>query len=500
MIEETSHNQDTVLKGMVISMKKIVKKLALALSLLLLVSPFMISCADTGNNNGDDNSERSGVFASLPNYNFKGETFTFLSNTSTYSNARNCFDEDEVMVGTIDQAIYERNIKVASAFNVKFEEYYENSVDDVKNYVDELVMAQDTGFDVVCIPARYMLNLAAKNYLYSYDELDNIDLNGDAWIKWVNDIIEINNDMYFAFSDAMLSIYDFTHMLLFNQNVLKRYNLTSPYEYIDNDTWTVDNMYMMMRKVSNDLNGDGKYTEEDMYGYTCAAYQVLPNFWVSAGENTVEKKARGYFVFNLDGDQRFLEIYTRTFEMFRETNVWYNGSDNTNRYYDTDLTFQTNHALFADHTFYSISQLRDMESDFGVVPYPKWDSSQDEYYARIEAGSKTWGVMYMQDPKITGTIIEAMALQSHAELIHTYYDITLQLKLTRDDKSIEMLDLIRNSMAYDPGDTIFCTIVRDGMFKDAFLNNKRELSSLLGTYKDKVSSDINEINKYFMGT
>ena len=138
-----------------------------------------------------------------------------------------------------------------------------------------------------------------------------------------------------------------------------------------------------------------------------------------------------------------------------------------------------------------------MESDFGVVPYPKWDDNQEQYYSRVEAGTKTWGVLYIQDPTLTGTIIEALSRDSHEHLIHTYYDITLQLKLTRDDKSIEMLDLIRSTMTYDPGDTLFCDEVRNGIFKDAFKNNKTDLASLLASNTGSVQARINEKNEYF---
>ena len=138
-----------------------------------------------------------------------------------------------------------------------------------------------------------------------------------------------------------------------------------------------------------------------------------------------------------------------------------------------------------------------MESDFGIVPYPMWDESQGEYYSRVEAGTKTWGVLYIQDPVLTGTVIEAMARDSHEHLIHTYYDITLQLKLTRDDKSIEMLDLIRSTMTYDPGDTLFCDEVRNGIFKGKFKEGDSNLASLLASKSGSVQSAISEKNDYF---
>ena len=477
------------------------KKISLLLVFTFLFTALFAACAEPqGGNVNEENGDRSDIYDGMPDYDFEGASVDFLANESLYSNARNWFDVDEVENGTIDQAIFERNARVGDVFNVKFTESYEKDVTSATNLVDQLVAAGDDSYDIICIPARFMLDLAAKNYLLSYNsELYNIDVHGESWLQWVNDIIKINGEMFFAFSDAMLSLYDFTHMLLFNTKVLERYQLTSPYEYVENGNWTFDNMHYMVRQVSDDLNGDGNYGEDDMYGYVCPAYSVLPNYWISAGATSVKKiPGQGYFIFDLDGDVHFDTVYRRIFELFKKTDyTWRETSSNANRYYDTDLTFQTNHALFADHTFYSISQLRDMESDFGIVPYPKWDESQAQYYSRVEAGTKTWGVLYIQDPELTGTVIEALSRDSHEYLIHTYYDVTLQLKLTRDDKSIEMLDLIRSTMTYDPGDTLFCDEVRNGIFKDKFKNGDSNLASLLASQSGSVQSQISEKNNYF---
>ena len=478
------------------------KKIAFMLAFMFLFTAVFAACAEQKTDKGGkETNVDEGIFDGISHYDFEGTSVDFLTNEATYSNGRNWFDESEVSNGTIDQAIYERNERVSAAFNVKITESYESTREATQQLVDNLVAAQDDSFDIICLPARYMLDLAASNYLWTYDELYNIELYGDAWISWVNDIIKMNGVNFFAFSDAMLSLYDFTHMMLFNVEVVERYQLTSPYAYVDDGTWTYDNMYAMMYKVSSDLDGDGRYTEEDMYGYVCPAYSILPNYWVSAGAVSVKKAPGkgGYFYFDLIGDTHFDSVYRRIFEMFRTTNVWRSPSKDANRYYDEDFTFQTNHALFADHTFYSVSQLRDMESDFGIVPYPKWDETQEQYYSRVEAGTKTWGVLYMQDPELTGTIIEALSRDAHEYLIHTYYETTLQLKLTRDDKSIEMLDLIRSTMTYDPGDTLFCDEVRNGIFSGVFKNDNRNLASLLEKQGTAVQSKINEKNKYFQG-
>jgi hypothetical protein len=49
----------------------------------------------------------------------------------------------------------------------------------------------------------------------------------------------------------------------------------------------------------------------------------------------------------------------------------------------------------------------------------------------------------------TGMIIEAMSAYSAETVVSTYYDIMLKTKLSRDEESKAMLDLIFKNIAYD---------------------------------------------------
>ena len=111
-----------------------------------------------------------------------------------------------------------------------------------------------------------------------------------------------------------------------------------------------------------------------------------------------------------------------------------------------------------DHQIVGLTQLiqlvpkmREMDSDFGILPYFKYDEAQQNYYTTI--GS--WHSVFLgvptgpQDLERTGIITEVLASESY-DLTEAYYDKTLKGKTTRDEESSASLDVIINSISVRP--------------------------------------------------
>jgi len=74
-------------------------------------------------------------------------------------------------------------------------------------------------------------------------------------------------------------------------------------------------------------------------------------------------------------------------------------------------------------------------------------------------------------------MLEALQSESAKTVRPAYYDIALKTKYTRDDDSVEMLDLIFNTRVVDIGDTTLCGEIRDGFMAQMFSSNNRDLAS-----------------------
>ena len=89
----------------------------------------------------------------------------------------------------------------------------------------------------------------------------------------------------------------------------------------------------------------------------------------------------------------------------------------------------------------SAETLRECEVDVGILPYPKYDEAQENYI------SQDWGGLMsvpnsISDPDMVGATMELLAWESSNEVLPSYYDITLSGKLSRDEDSRNMLELL----------------------------------------------------------
>ena len=118
-----------------------------------------------------------------------------------------------------------------------------------------------------------------------------------------------------------------------------------------------------------------------------------------------------------------------------------------------DATFEADRALFNITWLNRASQFRDMDTDFGIVPMPKYDTTQDSYYSFVHMYCANCIVVPKtgQDFARTGVIVEALSAESMYTLKPAYYDKTLMGKGVRDAESAAMLDIIFATRIYDLG-------------------------------------------------
>jgi len=101
----------------------------------------------------------------------------------------------------------------------------------------------------------------------------------------------------------------------------------------------------------------------------------------------------------------------------------------------------------------TFKHMRDMKSPYGVVPNPKFDEAQDEYYHVVaEAWATTVAIpITCKDPDFAAFMLEALAAESVNEIRDVYHNILFENKGLRDEDSIEMVDLIISTRIYDIG-------------------------------------------------
>ena len=152
------------------------KQITLSVLLLLMLAQ-LVSCGSEGSPNdittpdGTESNvpEETRIWRdSLPEQNFEGKTFTI----AIYENAdaRNHVFSNEQTGDTINDAIYEATLNVSQRFNVKLEEFIDES--DTKEFFTTNVMAGDAPFHVSNTRAPNALSFYVEELIIPFEELE----------------------------------------------------------------------------------------------------------------------------------------------------------------------------------------------------------------------------------------------------------------------------------------------------------------------------------------
>ena len=108
--------------------------------------------------------------------------------------------------------------------------------------------------------------------------------------------------------------------------------------------------------------------------------------------------------------------------------------------------------MFLPELLGNAQDLRGMNTDFGIVPYPKWDEHQEKYLTTSVAYFSMFCVpTTVKNLEMTGAVMEALCAESYKKVIPAFYEVALKSKYSRDDESAEMIDIIRSGLTFDFG-------------------------------------------------
>ena len=418
------------------------------------------------------------------NFDFNGYTFRFLTRTVDFFNC--AIDYEEISGEVLEDAIYERNRRIEDRFNITFKNITNYDSSKARNSIK----AGSDDYDLIMTRNPDAFTIFAQEGLISgLNTLTYINLDKPYWDKYVTNELSIANKRYFACGAFNLSAYDFVHVLIFNKKLLFDYGMPNPYEKVKSGTWTYDAFEEMAKTATRNLSGGDKMGKDDAYGFLSAPKQVLPGFWISAGLKSIAKDENDIPYSTMESE-KFLEVFGRIYSMTWDNNSWFVNTDGSNIPPDLRNMFQNDQGLFMDCTFFYLKSLRSMDSDFGILPYPKYNEQQDKYYSRMEGCELFFAPITSSQESLdrSSVILEALSSESAKTVVPVYYDLALKTKFTRDEESAEIIDILFENRVFDLGDTAWCDKVRDPIFAEMFKKNNRDLVSKLDSLNKTLNT------------
>ena len=411
--------------------------------------------ADEGNTATPEEDENAKPPYDLPEENFNGYNFTIISRSENANSHWWNLDisAEEENGDAINDAVYRRNNFVEEQYNINIVNV---SADNVQSDASRTVRAGDAAYDVVVIGLNGgQETLATQGMLFDLRNVPHVDLTKPWWDQKAVDQLSINGRLFSTSSDLTIRDKDATIILMFSKKLLQENQLEDVYQLVLSGKWTFDKMHEMMKATARDLNGDGVINDEDVIGLLTQQGHANALF-NAAGEYLAKTDANGMPQITMYSE-RAIEITERIREIQGDKNISLNADEYGHKYSDVWDGFQVpmfaaDRALFYHAGMNRVTLLRTMETDFGIIPPPKYNEIQESYHIWVDSWcTSAVSIPVTADPERTGLILEALTYESRYTLLPAYYDINLKTKFARDDESKEMIDLILDNRLYDLG-------------------------------------------------
>ncbi len=348
---------------------------------------------------------------------------------------------DEPQEDIVSNAIYERNKAVEERYGITIS-ISETSNADYEAEALNTILAGDDAYDIIYPHSRAAFIYAVQGACANLNEIESIHLDKPWWAKDIIESCTINGNLYVLDGDISAVGLSNTACLYFNKRIFDELGYDYPYEAVRNGEWTFDEFSYLVRKGSADLNGDGLITvENDRYGFSTGKWGAPMIMPYTGGQRIYSTDDAGNLYISLY-TSKTVDIYTDFFGMMSGEAATYDGSSSM---------FTEGRLMFISSGLGSAQSYRNMDDEFGIVPYPKYDST-DSYATISDGGSPLLIIpITVKDYERTGAITEALCAYGSKLVIPSFYEKALKTKYARDDDSEEMIDIIKNSRVFDLG-------------------------------------------------
>lgn len=436
-----------------------------------LAMNFLAACGDTGKQTADESTDSlvENVSESTENLksnrreaDFDNYVFRIITRDDTNTTWRviDVVDSEENIGDSINDAVYKRNMAVSEEYNITFERIA-TIHEQIVATVSKLVLAGDDTFDALQTILTYQSQLAAEGYLNSLDKFDDLKLDEPCWDSIGNNFLRIGGELYSAMGDINIIDNDATYSVLFNKHLIANYPVIPDiYQLVRDGKWTLDKLHEYAQLVSKDLDGNGVMEwDKDQFG-VIDQYEVSEALLLGSGMRAVKFDKDGYLEYNLN-NEKISDTFEKVYELFSDDTCqittdaakYSSVADKWNVI--SRGTFKSDRGLFFIGPTVNVRLMRDMTSDFGIIPIPKIEESQETYHSMLQSNNATsYSIpISVSDPDRSALILEALAEESVDTLTPAYYENTLKRKASRDSESADMLDLIFANRIIDQADT-----------------------------------------------
>lgn len=440
------------------------KKILCIMLATLILSGMFVSCSTVDEPEQETNDqtqagstvhEDTHESLDIPNIRYDGVELCFLTRDYAEWTTQEIFAESLTSESdNINNAVYERNDTILQNYGVTILEIKE---DEQFSRVTNEVSAPTGDFQGIISSTSGAVSYSTNDYLWDLNSyaVEYMDFTKSWWDQNMAEGMSIDGRLYFATGDLLTSDNDATFILMFNKQIATECKIPDLYELVENGKWTLDKFYEFEQVAMQDIDGNGKLEfDTDICGLAYTS-DVPYSMLFGGGVTICTKDADDCPIYQLDieraqdiSDKGKL-IFSKDYTVDLNAAV---GVSGLTMYEVGQKTFGEGHALFMGEVMQCVTRMRGLDVDFGILPYPKLNESQSNYYSMMHFTASCVSIpksVNEDDIVMVNAIIEAMAYYAVDTLTEQYYEINLKTKGAKDEQSGPMIDMILSNRVYD---------------------------------------------------
>ena len=445
------------------------KKLIALLLAIFMLLPFVFACNNNNGGNGDNGGGNVEEDEDAPttaytrekygDYSFNGEEFRILG-INRGAHYYFMLDGDTGFANEIwyeedssepqQHSVFTRNLLTEELLGIKISMIEGGGTYELDSMIKTLVKSGSDDFDMTLGSQCKSLPLATEGYFHNLHAMETLDLSESWWDQeYINTFTYKNKYLYTVCGDYNIFDDYATPVVFYNKQTLDNFNLDDPADLVDEGTWTIESMMDYVNKVTNDASGDGKLDENDVWGLV-DNNQYMFHFSTGCNLHLSELDDEGIPQVTIDSENFTNTVQTVFDKVTMSGKCWF-GENGT--CYDM---FKDDRALFYYEILTGINMLRDMESDFSLLPTPKLNNEQTEYGALAQGIYLTVlsVPISVRDTSKVGTIMNVLGGFSTDTVDAALHEVVLGPKLFREKRTRDMLTYALENRKYDWAENI----------------------------------------------
>ncbi len=439
-------------------MKNIIRIFALILALLMVATCF-VACKGKGDpvasssNIGPSNPLEGEYVSKLPaDKNWDGEEYLVLGQNTNGNVAWHTFEiaREEEASDVVGKAVYDRNLAIKDKYNLVIKEELQAMS---YTYIQSYYSSNEDKYDMAMYQLEGIFGHAQDGYLKDISSLEYIDFDHPTWNKSTNDQLTLGTSVFATNSKFNLQNKAAISCIFYNRELATNAGDGYIEDLVTTNQWTLDKYTELVKKYADDKDGNGNLGDfGDAFG-TCGDVWNFLTYAQGAGyrastvvNGEVQLVGAGEAVINILKEVG--DFYWDAQSCFRtEARTGYNDFDSINMFLDGRSLFACLQVIDKDN------HLSDVSFEMGVLPTPKLNSSQENFYSTVNFRySSLCAVPYtVMDTSFAGFGLEALAEYSAAagSTYDAYIETKCKVQSAVDQRMYDMYEIIFANPVYD---------------------------------------------------